>query len=139
MPTFHSPTSQNLQDSEDYSPEFRQEMERLYQLLVYARWLAIALLWGVVGSISLWQMHKDFALLLDYFTWTAVRYTLAFHPLATLGLSLCVGFTVGVLVWQSRNILFGVSRKQTQDLEHQLHRIRQQGASHPLWRWVCKR
>lgn len=114
-------------------------MERLYRLLVYVRWLAIALLWLFVGSLSLWQLRPDFKLWRDYFTWTAVRYSLAFHPLATLGLSLCVGFTVGVLVWQSRTILFGVSQEQTRRLETQLYRIRQQGASHPLWRWVCKR
>lgn len=113
-------------------------MERLYRLTVYGRWAVVMLLWLVIGSISLWALRDEIALWGDYFTWTAVRYSLAFNPLAAMGLSICLGATVGLLVWQSRNILMGVSSEQTRRLEKRLIKIRQQGSSHPLWTWICR-
>ena len=85
-------------------------------------------MWDLRTEIELWQ---------DYFTWSAVRYGLVFHPFAALGLSLCIGMTLSVLIWQSRNILFGMPASEKQRLENQVYRIRQQGSSHPLWKWIC--
>jgi hypothetical protein len=45
--------------------------------------------------------------------------------------------TTGVLIWQSRNILLGIPEGEKQRLEKQVCRIRQQGQTHPLWKWVC--
>jgi hypothetical protein len=122
----------------DRDPIFRQEMQRLHELTVYGRWLVVGLLWVGVGSLSLWGLRAEIALWREYFTWAAVRYGLAYHPVSAVGLALCIGMTVSVLLWQSQNILFGMSDRQTKRLEQQVLKIRQQGASHPLWKWVCQ-
>ena len=117
---------------------FQQQLQRLHTLTVTARWVVIGVLWVSLAPISLWGLRSEIDLWRDYFTWTAVRYGLAYNPLPTFGLALCIGMTVTVLIWQSRNIAFGISQRQTKRLEHQLLSIRQQGKSHPLWKWVCK-
>ncbi|NJN57050.1 MAG: hypothetical protein HC879_05870 [Leptolyngbyaceae cyanobacterium SL_5_9] len=118
------------------APAFHQELERLHRLTVYGRWGTVCLLWLLLAPPSLWALRSEFALWIDYFTWTAVRYTIAYNPIPAFCLSLCIGMTVAVLLWQSRNILWGISDRQTKRLERQLLQIRQQGPSHPLWRWV---
>ncbi|MBD2054860.1 hypothetical protein H6F88_02265 [Oculatella sp. FACHB-28] len=119
-----------------YDPAFRRELERLHRLTVYGRWGTVCLLWLLLAPLSLWSLRSEFVLWMDYFTWTAVRYTIAYNPIQAFFLSLCIGITVAVLLWQSRNILWGISDRQTKRLEKQLLQIRQQGPSHPLWRWV---
>jgi hypothetical protein len=42
----------------------------------------------------------------------------------------------GTLVWQSRNIIWGIPNKEQQRLTQQVGNIRKQGSSHPLWKWV---
>ncbi|PSB29961.1 hypothetical protein C7B82_10375 [Stenomitos frigidus ULC18] len=116
---------------------FQQEVERLYRLTVYGRWCVVCVLWLTVGALSLWGLRYPISLLLDYFTWPAVRYGLAFNRLPAIGLATCVGFTVAVLLWQSHNELFGLSQGDRQRLEQQVQRIRLQGVSHPLWKFVC--
>jgi hypothetical protein len=118
---------------------FQQEIERLHQLTVYGRWLVVGMLWLTVGSLSLWGLRYPISLILDHFTWAAVRYGLAFHRLSAIGLAVCVGSTLGVLIWQSRNILVGLSDREKKRLEQQLYRIRQQGPTHPLWKFICQR
>jgi hypothetical protein len=119
-------------------PQTQQDIQRLYRLTVYGRWLVVLLFWLTIGAFSLWQLRYRIAILLDYFTWAAVRYGLAYHLTAALGLSLCIGLTAAVLTWQSRNRLFGLPEIEKQRLQQQALRIRQQGKSHPLWRWVCE-
>ena len=119
-------------------PTFQQQVARLHQLTVYSRWLVVVLLWLSVGSFSLWGLRAEITLWRQYFTWVAVRYGLYYNPLPTLGLGICVGMTAAVLVWQSRNIILGLPNQEQQRLEQQVYRIRQQGASHPLWKWVCQ-
>lgn len=118
--------------------DFKQQVQKLHQLTVVGRWLVVGLLWLSVGSLSLWGLRYEIALLRQYFTWVAVRYGLYYNPIPTFGLALCVGMTVGVLVWQSRNILLGLPLPEQRRLEQQVCRIRQQGPSHPLWKWVCQ-
>lgn len=115
---------------------FQLQVERLHQLAVGGRWLVVGVLWFTVGLLSLWDLQPELALWQDHFTWVAVRYGLVDHPLATLGLGLCLGMTTGVLVWQSRNILFGRPKRYQQRLEQMVLRIRQQGTSHPLAKWI---
>ncbi len=117
---------------------FIQQVQRLHELTVYGRWLLVTFLWLTLAPLCLWDLRAEIALLQEYFTWASVRYGLFFHPFATLGLGLCVGMTLSVLMWQSRNILFGMPVAEKQRLEKQVYRIRQQGSSHPLWKWVCK-
>ncbi|MEG5035090.1 hypothetical protein [Microcoleus sp. AT3-D2] len=117
---------------------FEIEVQRLHKLTVYGRWLTVILLWISVGSLSIWGLRREIALWLEHFTWAAVRYGLSFHRWPTLGLGLCLGMTLGVLTWQSRNMMRGLPHREKQGLEQQVRRIRQQGPSHPLWKWVCK-
>jgi uncharacterized Tic20 family protein len=119
-------------------PAFQQQVQRLHRLTVYSRWLLVALLWLFVAPLCLWALRSEIALWLDYFTWTAVRFTILYNRLPTLGLILCVAVTVAVLVWQSRTILWGLPTEHREYLEAQVLRIRRQGRSHPLWKWVCE-
>jgi hypothetical protein len=119
------------------APPQPQILQRLHRLTVYGRWLAVLLAWLTVGSLSLWQLRFRIQLLMDSFTWVGVRYGLAYHQGATLGLSVCIGMTLAVLVWHSRNLLFGLAKEEQLRLQLQAERIRQQGPTHPLWRWVC--
>lgn len=118
-------------------PLFKTQVQRLHRLTVYSRWLFVGLLWLVLAPISLWNLRGELVLLQDYFTWTAVRYAIIYNRLPALGLIFCVGVTVSVLIWQSRNILWGPPEDYLNYLERQVLRIRRQGKSHPLWRWVC--
>jgi len=115
-----------------YDPDFQRQLEYLHQLAVKGRWTVVVLLWLVVCPLSLWAMRDSIQLMRDYFTWASLRYALAFHPIATGGLIVCVGLTLSVLLWQSRNILMGLSDHDLKILEKRLNRIRQQGKSHPL-------
>lgn len=112
------------------------EIQRLHRLIVLGRWLVVGLLWVTVAPLSLRGLQPEIVLWFDHFTWTAVRYGLAHHRWSTFGLSLCLGLTTAVLVWQSRNILLGFPSKYQTRLEQQVRQIRHQGSSHPLWKWV---
>jgi hypothetical protein len=126
-------------DADASDATFQKEVERLHRLTVYGRWLTVGVLWLTIGSLSLWGLRYPISLILDYFTWSAVRYGLAFHRWSAIGLAICVGSTVAVLIWQSRNILVGLPEREKKRLEQQVFRIRQQGSSHPLWKFVCQR
>lgn len=119
-------------------PVFQQQVYRLHRLTVYGRWLTVAVLWLGVAPLCLWALRSEIALWLDYFTWTAVRYTIIYNRLAAIGLIVCIAATIGVLVWQSRNILWGMPEDHRKYLEKQVLRIRRQGKSHPLWKWVVE-
>lgn len=125
-------------DTRQQDPIFQQQVQRLYQLTLYGRWVFVAGLWLILAPLSIWGLRDEIPLWLDYFTWTAVRYSLMYNPLSALGLGLCLGSTIAVLVWQGSNILFGVSPGYKRRLEKQLLKIRQQGQNHPLWKWVCE-
>lgn len=75
----------------------------------------------------------------ERFTWAALRYGLAFNIWSTLGLSMCVGPTVALLVWQTRNMLFGLPKTELVRLEQYVLKVREQGKSHPLWAYICDR
>ncbi len=121
-----------------YDSSFSKQVQKLHRLTVYGRWLLVIFLWLTLAPLCLWDLREEIRFLQQYFTWASVRYGLFFHPFATVGLSLCIAMTVSVLIWQSRNILFGMPVTEKQRLEKQVCRIRQQGSSHPLWKWVCK-
>lgn len=128
----------HIPKTEQLDLTFKQQVQKLHQLTVAGRWLVVGLLWLSVGSLSLWGLRYEIGLLQQYFTWVAVRYGLYYNPMPTFGLALCIGMTVSVLVWQSRNILLGLPPEEQRRLEQQVCRIRQQGSSHPLWKWVCQ-
>ncbi len=122
----------------DSDPNFQIEVQRLHKLTVYGRWLTVIFLWLSVGSLSIWALRDEIALCIENFTWAAVRYGLYFHRWPTLGLGLSLGMTLGVLTWQGRNMARGLPMREKQRLEQLVCRIRQQGPSHPLWKWVCR-
>ncbi len=126
-------------DFSKHDPQFEQQVQRLHRLTIYARWLVVGLLWLTIAPLCLWSLRSEFALWRDYFTWTAVRYGLAYNRLATFGLVICLGMTVSTLVWQSRNVLWKLPVTERKRLEKQVLRIRRKGKSHPLWKWVCSR
>ncbi len=119
-------------------PNFQIEVQRLHKLTIYGRWLIVSLLWISVGSLSIWGLRREIGLWLENFTWAAVRYGLYFHRWPTLGLVLCLAMTLAVLTWQTRNRVRGLPQREKQRLEQQVRRLRQQGPSHFLWKWVCK-
>ena len=119
-------------------PVLQVQVQRLYTLITYGRWLIVGLLWISIGSLSIWNLRTEISLWLEHFTWVAVRFALAYHKLPTIGLSLCIGMTTAVLVWQSRHIIWGISPEEQKRLEQQVRQINYQGKSHPLWKWVNK-
>ncbi|NEQ38308.1 MAG: hypothetical protein F6K40_19385 [Okeania sp. SIO3I5] len=119
-------------------PVLQIQVERLYRLIVYCKWLIVVLLWSSVGSLSILSLRREIYLWVEHFTWVSVRYALAYNRLPTLGLSLCLGTTTAILVWQSRNILWGISPEEKKRLEQQVRQIKHQGRTHPLWNWVIQ-
>lgn len=111
-------------------------MDRLRTVILQRWWLFLAVLWLTIGLASLWHLRPELAQLQQYFTWTAVRYGLAYHRFAAVGLGLCIGLTVALLISESRYILFGLSRGERRRLNRLLNQIHQRGASHPLWHRV---
>ena len=85
-------------------------------------WLVTLGLWITVGFFSLWSLRRTLRLASEYFTWAAIRYGLAFNRPAAVGLGLCIGLTVALLVKETRFILFGLTRKERQDLQRALQR-----------------
>ncbi|MCG9890889.1 MAG: hypothetical protein MH252_07425 [Thermosynechococcaceae cyanobacterium MS004] len=121
------------------SAQLAQDMHRLYQLKVYSRWLLVLGLWLTIGAASLWQLRFRIQIVMDYFTWAAVKYGLASHIVAAFGLALCLGATGGVLTWQIRNRLLGLPKQDRDRLQQQVIQIRKQGQTHPLWRWLNRK
>lgn len=116
--------------------DLSHKVERLYQLTVYVRWAFIIFSWLTVGAYGIWGLRAEIALWLDYFTWSAVYYGLHFNLVSTICLAYCIGLTVSVLVWQSRNIIWGLPAKERQQLERQVKKILHRGVKHPLWKWI---
>ncbi|NJN49695.1 MAG: hypothetical protein HC805_07945 [Alkalinema sp. RL_2_19] len=130
-------TDAHAQPESDFlAPEFQADIERLHQLTVLARWAVVIGLWLTIGSSSLWGIRFHLWLMWQHFTWAALRYTLLVNKLSAIGLMTCTVMTLSVLLWQSRNILFGRAADEQQRLHSQLLRIKQQGHRHPLWRWL---
>ena len=111
----------------------KRQLKQLRTILRRRWWLTVLGLWLTVGSLSLWNLRPEIILLRQYFTWTALRYGLLYHRLAALGLGLCLGLTVALLLAESRYLLFGLAKEEQQRLETWLQRINRQGPRHPLW------
>ncbi len=122
----------------ELDPIFKNQIDRLYRLTIYGRWLAIGLLWATLGIYSLWDLRYPISLLQEDFTWAALKYGLYFQPVPAVGLCLCIGMMAGTLVWQSRNLIWGLPKPEQHRLAQQICQIRKQGSSHPLWKWVIR-
>ena len=122
----------------ELDPVFKSQIDRLYRLNIYGRWAVILLLWATIGAYSLWELRYPISLIQEDFTWAAVKYGLIFQPIAAIGITICVGMMAGTLVWQSRNLLWGIPKQERARLASQVCQIRKQGSSHPLWKLVIK-
>lgn len=114
-----------------------RQVKRLHHLTVWGRWSFAIGCWLSLGIYGTWGLRSEIALWWQYFTWTAVRYAL-YNRIPAFCLAFCIGITAAILVWQSKNILFGISARERYRLEQQVKEIRASGPSHPLWKWVCK-
>ncbi|MER3435666.1 MAG: hypothetical protein C4288_20320 [Leptolyngbya sp. ERB_1_1] len=130
-----TPPDSDLSEVE-LDPKFQAAVQRLHRATVIGRWLVVIGLWSTIGVLSLWGLRYPISLMRDYFTWAALRHGLISNMPATIGLGLCIGMTLSVLIWQSRNILFGLPIDEQRKLERSVLKIRQQGKSHPLWKWI---
>ncbi|WP_229639896.1 hypothetical protein [Waterburya agarophytonicola] len=119
--------------------DFQQKVHRLHQLSIYLRWLVVLSSWLTLGIYAIWNLREEIALCLDYFTWAAVYYGLHFNFLPTLCLAFCIGMTVSVLLWQSRNAIWGLPEVEKRKLEKQVQKINARGKKHPLWKWINSR
>jgi hypothetical protein len=120
----------------DSDPKLQQQVQRLYQLQVYGRWLFVGVCWLSLAPFGVWGLRQEIGLWQEYFTWTAVRYGLAYHFLPAFCLFFCLGVTAAVLVWQSKHWLWGISPREKWRLEQQIRKIQTSGSRHPLWKWV---
>lgn len=116
--------------------DFERKVAKLHRLTVYGRWLFVLVSWLTLGVYALWNLKEEIALWFDYFTWAAVYYGFHFNFLPTLCLTFCVATTISVLIWQSRNILFGLPAQERRQLEKQVKKILARGNKHPLWKWI---
>lgn len=139
-PDEYSSSNSNTDQDEPLQrdPAFIQAIDRLHRLNVIGRWLTLLILWLTVGGWSLWQLRKTWQILQDYFTWSAIRVGLMFHPIAAVGLGLCIGLTLSTLIGQSRNLIWGLPDYEQASLRSRVLKIQQQGRSHPLWNRVWK-
>ncbi|MCS6960138.1 MAG: hypothetical protein RMK91_08805 [Pseudanabaenaceae cyanobacterium SKYGB_i_bin29] len=115
---------------------YKLPLQRLIDLQTWGRWLFSGTMWLTIGLFSLWQLRREIALMAEFFTWAAVRATIKFRPLPSLGVMFCVSTTLATLVWQSQHILFGFSPREYQRMVKYLQRIESKGDKHPLWRWL---
>ncbi len=117
-------------------PNFERKVRKLYQLTIYFRWIVVLFSWLTFGVYGIWGLRSEISLWLDYFTWAALRYGLAFNIIPTICLAFCIGMTISVLVWQSRNIIWGLPAQEKQDLERKVQRILAKGKRHFLYKWL---
>lgn len=117
--------------------EFERQVKKLHRLTIYGRWLFVGTCWLTLGSLGIWGLRREIDLWLAHFTWSALRYGLVFNPLPAFCLLFCSAMTTAILLWHSRNILLGLPKQERRRLEKRVQKIRNQGASHPLWKWVC--
>ena len=117
-------------------PNFERKVRKLYRLTIYFRWIVVLFSWLTFGVYGIWGLRSEISLWLDYFTWAALRYGLAFNIIPTICLAFCIGMTISVLVWQSRNIIWGLPAQEKQDLEKKVQRILAKGKRHFLYKWL---
>ncbi|MEL6787734.1 MAG: hypothetical protein AAFO76_10045 [Cyanobacteria bacterium J06607_15] len=118
---------------------FSSQVARLHQLTIYGRWLFVITSWLTLGTFALWQLQDEIALWFDYFTWAAVYYSFHFNLIPTICLAFCVATTISVLIWQSRNIIWGLPASEQRQLEQQVTKIQAKGKKHFLWKWINSR
>jgi len=117
------------------TPRQEQQLNHLRRAVMTLWWMGVGVLWLTVGLLSLWGLGHEIERLTQHFTWVALRYGLAYNRLPAIGLGLCVGITLALLITESRYILFGLSHAERQRLQALLAKMKRQKGRHPLW-WL---
>jgi len=125
------PQAQNTSDREN-------EIEALRQNMMKTWWLLCLGLWIVIGLPCLWWIRQDLVEIAEYFTWAAVRSIFLFQRVAGTGVAFCIAVTFALLVSESRQILWGISKEERHRLAKNLDRIHEQGPTHPQWKIIRK-
>ncbi|MCA1904119.1 MAG: hypothetical protein LDL47_04695 [Cyanobacteria bacterium KgW148] len=123
-------------DNKELISLYKTPIQRLIDLQTVLRWLFSLTMWLTLGSFSLWQIRQEIALILDIFTWSAVRSVIQYRALPSLGVMFCLSTTLATLVWQSQHILMGFSLQEQLDMVRYIQTIEAKGPKHPLWRWI---
>ena len=118
--------------------QLRERIERLHRLTVYGRWSLVGCSWLILAPLGIWGLRSEIPLWREHLTWVSLRYGIAYNPIPSLLLAFCLGLTMAVLVWQSRNVLLGMPIRERYRLEKWVREIEGTGSAHPLWRWVIK-
>ncbi|MGD1901024.1 MAG: hypothetical protein ACFB9N_02155 [Geitlerinemataceae cyanobacterium] len=121
-----------------YKPEcdFEDEFALfLHRCAVAARWLLVVCCWLAFGVPAMWFLRREFGLWLDFFSWAAMWYAFRVNPWPAFGLLLSFGLTLSTLMWQSRNILFGLAARELAQRHDEAQRLRTQGSRSTLWMW----
>lgn len=114
-----------------------KQVQKLYYLTLYARWILVGIGWLTIIPWGLWQFRETFSLCQQYCTWAAVRMGIEFNLVASFAMTFIIAFTTSNLVWQSYHILKGgLSEKEKYHLAKQVKKIRQQGNKNILWHWL---
>lgn len=89
--------------------------------------------WILIGIPSLWALRQDVIRLIQYFTWTGLRFMLLYKPgWPSFGILFCVILTLYVLLSQSRYELLGLMDSERQLVESTARQLRRLPAHHPL-------
>jgi hypothetical protein len=124
-------------DELENDPILEQQVEKLYNVSIYSRWLFVLICWLTLVPWGLWQFRDTIALCQEYCTWAAVRIGIESHLQAGFIVTFVIAFTTSVLVLQSYHILKGgLSDKEKYYLAEKVKKIRQQGDKNILWRWL---
>lgn len=120
-------------------PNLSKQVQNLYRLSILARWFFVVFSWLTLGTFGIWGLRHEIALWSQYFTWTALRYGIAYNRVASFCVAFCIGITTAVLIRQTINILRGgLSRREKHALEQKVLKIRARGPLDPLWKWVIQ-
>jgi hypothetical protein len=118
--------------------DLAKPVQRLFLLHLYRRWLLTAIAWLLLAPWAIGRLGEDLQLMIEYFTWASIRYSLMFNLIPAYGLFFCVGFTVSSLIWHGLYLLKGISPKEQFRLASQVKKIQAAGPKHLLWKWVFK-
>lgn len=118
---------------EQLPPAMQTAVKRLHNWEQKRRWVLVILLWLLLFPVCLLLLHYPIRLLLEYFTWSGVRYGLAFNPIPAAGLLLTILLTCSSLISQWFYQTYGLTSTEVRRLQKRATRIQARGESHPLW------
>ncbi|MEM9155821.1 MAG: hypothetical protein AAGB13_12445 [Cyanobacteria bacterium P01_F01_bin.33] len=116
--------------------ELSPEGQKLALIYMRLRWVVVMLIWVGVGIPSLLILRAEISRLLEFFTWSGLKYSLLYSPIAGIGVCISLAFTLAALLWQSHYELFGLSKQTRQSIEQQAEFVRQLEPNHWIRRWL---